>query len=274
MAGNNSIQILRGSSSAIANSSETLLDGQMIYNTDKNYLTIGANGNSTPVNSEPIACRKLVGYSGDSDDSIGNNTTVIGQITIGHDDSVRQEPIININSSNVEIDALDVFVSPNTTATGKIQIGYNGATSSGVARTTEIHGTTVNIASHSAGTLIPGSINVSSSGNLVLTATNGVSVNSSLSICSATKNAYMLYNEVADSFFVSSAGYIEMHAMGGMAGATTLMMASNSISFMVNSKTVNVSNQAGTMPVVFNGSTAVNKLQFTLSGTTLTITTT
>ena len=273
MAGNNSIQILRGSSSAIANSSETLLDGQMIYNTDKNYLTIGANGNSTPVNSEPIACRKLVGYSGDSDDSIGNNTTVIGQITIGHDDTIRQEPIIKINSANVEIDAIDVFVA-NTVLTGRIQIGYNGATTSGLSKTTEIHGTYVNIASHSAGTLMPGSINVSSGGDLILKATNGVSVNSSLNICGSTKNAFMSYNDVADSFFVSSDGCIEMSTMGGMSGTTKLMMADNSVSFMVNSKTVNVSNQAGTMPVVFNGSTAVNKLQFTLSGTTLTITTT
>lgn len=64
MAGNNSIQILRGTSAAIANSSEKLLDGQMIYNTDKNYLTIGANGNKQ-VSAEPIVCRKLIAYQND-----------------------------------------------------------------------------------------------------------------------------------------------------------------------------------------------------------------
>ena len=48
MAGNNSIQILRANSQTIANSSETLLDGQLLYNTDKNYLTCGG-GAITPL---------------------------------------------------------------------------------------------------------------------------------------------------------------------------------------------------------------------------------
>lgn len=38
---NKSIQILRGSNSVIAASDDTLLNGQLLYNTDKNYLTVG-----------------------------------------------------------------------------------------------------------------------------------------------------------------------------------------------------------------------------------------
>ena len=41
MANNKAIQVLRGSSSAIASSTEKLLDGQLLYNTDKNYVTVG-----------------------------------------------------------------------------------------------------------------------------------------------------------------------------------------------------------------------------------------
>lgn len=36
-----SIQILRGSNDTIANSTDKLLDGQLLYNKDKNYLTVG-----------------------------------------------------------------------------------------------------------------------------------------------------------------------------------------------------------------------------------------
>ena len=41
---NQTIQILRGTSENIvkhANAGELLLDGQLLYNTDKNYLTVG-----------------------------------------------------------------------------------------------------------------------------------------------------------------------------------------------------------------------------------------
>lgn len=41
MANNKSIQILRGTNAAIVNSNETLLPGQLLYNTTKRYLTVG-----------------------------------------------------------------------------------------------------------------------------------------------------------------------------------------------------------------------------------------
>ncbi len=41
MAGNSSIQVLRGTDSSIKASRETLLDGQLLYNTTKNTLTVG-----------------------------------------------------------------------------------------------------------------------------------------------------------------------------------------------------------------------------------------
>ena len=73
MAGNNAIQILRANSATIANSSETLLDGQLLYNTDKNYLTCGGGGNNKPVDSLPIVCQELAYYQGDAN-TISANT--------------------------------------------------------------------------------------------------------------------------------------------------------------------------------------------------------
>ena len=79
MAGNNAIQILRANSATIASSSETLLDGQLLYNTDKNYLTCGGGGNNKPVKSLPIVCRELRAYMFDDYNtnagSITSNTT-------------------------------------------------------------------------------------------------------------------------------------------------------------------------------------------------------
>lgn len=69
MAGNQSIQILRGTRNAIANSSEKLLPGQPLYNVDDNYLTIGSNDNDQ-VKAIPIACRELKGYVTDLSDQI------------------------------------------------------------------------------------------------------------------------------------------------------------------------------------------------------------
>ena len=73
MAGNNSIQFLRGTRNAIAESSEKLLPGQPLYNVDDKYLTIGGNANDQ-VNSIPIACRELKGYVTDLSDEINSVT--------------------------------------------------------------------------------------------------------------------------------------------------------------------------------------------------------
>lgn len=77
MANNKSIQILRGTSANIvaANSSTTLLAGQPLYNTDKNYLTIGATDGDA-LTKKPIAARELVGYLSDTDDNIAGTSTL------------------------------------------------------------------------------------------------------------------------------------------------------------------------------------------------------
>ena len=71
MAGYNSIKILRGNSSTVqnlANNGTTLLDGQLLYIKDKNYLSVGttsAGGSLSPINTSPITVRELRGYPED-----------------------------------------------------------------------------------------------------------------------------------------------------------------------------------------------------------------
>lgn len=87
-----SIQILRGSNDTIANSTDKLLDGQLLYNKDKNYLTVGKvkktggtideDNSSYNFTSQPIRVRELGGFSSD-DSSIGEENT--GEFYIKHD---------------------------------------------------------------------------------------------------------------------------------------------------------------------------------------------
>ena len=90
-----SIQILRGNNNTIvANSEDKLLDGQLLYNKDKNYLTVGKvkikktdgtideDNSSYNFTSQPIRVRELGGFSSD-DSSIGEENT--GEFYIKHD---------------------------------------------------------------------------------------------------------------------------------------------------------------------------------------------
>ena len=73
MAGNNSIKVLRGTRANIAQSSETLEAGQILYNTDDNYMSVGGPNGTDPVNKQPIKTRAIGGYFADST-GISSNT--------------------------------------------------------------------------------------------------------------------------------------------------------------------------------------------------------
>ena len=109
MAGNNAIQILRGNTQSIANSTETLLDGQLLYNTDKNYLTCGGGG-ANNVNSLPITCRELVAYQGD-EEAISNRTTEVASI--------------RYNANRLQVSSSGNL---NITSHGRAYMDTNGAT--------------------------------------------------------------------------------------------------------------------------------------------------
>ena len=64
MAGNNTIQILRGTNAKIAASTDTLKPGQLLYNIDKGYLTCGG-GATDLVNKLPVKAAELIVYNND-----------------------------------------------------------------------------------------------------------------------------------------------------------------------------------------------------------------
>ena len=75
MAGNNSIQILRGTrESLVTNRNNKLLPGQLLYNDTDNYLTIGRLDNNSITTSAPICCRSIKGYLGE-DNGLSLNST-------------------------------------------------------------------------------------------------------------------------------------------------------------------------------------------------------
>ena len=135
MAGNNSIQILRGTSANIVASDQTLLAGQMLYNTDKNYLTIGSNDGDS-LTGMPIAARELVAYGNNTEvSSITGNTTRSASVT-------ALPNIVDIGASRVRI-----FNNPSQTGhqymnMSQAGIQINSSNSAGVT----INGYSITIA--------------------------------------------------------------------------------------------------------------------------------
>lgn len=70
----NTIKVKRGKSAALNTSTEKLQAGEVLYNLDKNYLTVGAEDNDA-LTKKPVAAREIVGYAGDTDSKIGASTT-------------------------------------------------------------------------------------------------------------------------------------------------------------------------------------------------------
>lgn len=98
---NNAIQILRGTRDAIANTSETLLPGQLLYNMTDNYITAGkaaADGNpeDTSVDSAPVTVRELHGWTGDANGIVDEASKGFEYGINGVTDSSS-----NINSLNI-----------------------------------------------------------------------------------------------------------------------------------------------------------------------------
>lgn len=69
----NTIKVKRGKSAALNSSTEKLQAGEVLYNLDKNYLTVGAKDDDA-LTKKPVAAREIVGYSGDTDSKIGAST--------------------------------------------------------------------------------------------------------------------------------------------------------------------------------------------------------
>ena len=114
MAGNNSIQLLRGNYLSMSSSSATLLPGQPVYQTDKNYLMIGGEGGTDKVNKNPIYARELVGYDSDSDGAITGISLTRAYEIKGESNGTGQKLLIN-SGYGVNIDGKNGWVNINGT---------------------------------------------------------------------------------------------------------------------------------------------------------------
>ena len=94
MANNKSIQILRGERSKIAGKTDSLLDGQLLYNKTDNYLTAG-NGDNAKISDKPVACREVHGYFGD-------NAAITGDGKPSYDYEVNVKTETSTNSQGTQ----------------------------------------------------------------------------------------------------------------------------------------------------------------------------
>lgn len=94
----NTIKVKRGKSAALNSSTEKLQAGEVLYNLDKNYLTVGAKDNDA-LTKKPVAAREIVGYTGDTNDKIGASTTEAYSIRYNDDSGVVVSSENNILST-------------------------------------------------------------------------------------------------------------------------------------------------------------------------------
>lgn len=94
----NTIKVKRGKSAALNTSTEKLQAGEVLYNLDKNYLTVGAEDNDA-LTKKPVAAREIVGYTGDTDSKIGASTTEAYSIRYTDDSGVIVSSENNILST-------------------------------------------------------------------------------------------------------------------------------------------------------------------------------
>ena len=94
----NTIKVKRGKSAALNTSTEKLQAGEVLYNLDKNYLTVGAEDNDA-LTKKPVAAREIVGYTGDTDSKIGTSTTEAYSIRYNDDSGVIVSSENNILST-------------------------------------------------------------------------------------------------------------------------------------------------------------------------------
>lgn len=133
MAGNNAIQILRGSRANIINKNQQykLEEGQLLYNKDDNYLTIGKSSNSN-LTSPPIVTREIVGHTHeDSGDPISAAPTI--------DDALKKYSITYKSGSGLKLHN-PVVVNNGDTTTDYKSSTMNGIQAFAIGRECEANG--------------------------------------------------------------------------------------------------------------------------------------
>lgn len=117
----NTIKVKRGKSAALNTSTEKLQAGEVLYNLDKNYLTVGAEDNDA-LTKKPVAAREIVGYTGDTDSKIGASTTEAYSIRYNDDSGVIVSSENNILSTpgTLKMQTPGKNISTITISTGEV----------------------------------------------------------------------------------------------------------------------------------------------------------
>lgn len=117
----NTIKVKRGKSAALNTSTEKLQAGEILYNLDKNYLTVGAEDNDA-LTKKPVAAREIVGYTGDTDSKIGASTTEAYSIRYNDDSGVIVSSENNILSTpgTLKMQTPGKNISTITISTGEV----------------------------------------------------------------------------------------------------------------------------------------------------------
>lgn len=201
MAGNNAIQILRANSATIANSSETLLDGQLLYNTDKNYLTCGGGETNKPVNSLPIVCQELAYYQGDANTisaNTGNNNLVyrIGPNKLVNKLEIYSNSNMVINSSqNINLNATSyVSVASNyyiKTKVGATQYNAIDITSSSIIIGANTYTTSIKMCSSIGMCINAMNLDINGSARVNINSNNNVNISAASNIALKAENILM-----------------------------------------------------------------------------------
>ena len=104
MAGNNVIQILRGTRDEIAsdkNKDVKLNEGQLLYNLTDNYLTCGGE-NGTKINGLPVGARVIQGHYADNESGIVPTPQIAGK------SKYRVGPVVNPDIANYDDNEFEI----------------------------------------------------------------------------------------------------------------------------------------------------------------------
>ena len=256
MAGNNSIQILRGNGQAIANAvmnggdAAKLLDGQPFYNTDKNYLTIGKN-----VNSFPIDCRKLTAYSGDRI-SISNSTELVSYVSATPNGVDIAAPKIDINSSqninlnatsgniNLNTNTFDVYANKNVSIRLSPYAAKFNMVASNSANYLSFNGASTNIISTNMNLISYGTTRINAS-NILTLSSNGYTTIDAKNSLSLSSNGYTTI-DAKNSLSLSSNGSLQIN------GSSTSIIGERILSLQKGTYTYSFPNASGNVALVEN----------------------
>ena len=235
----NSIHFLRGNAQTVVNSASgnvPLADGQPLYITDKNYLTVGGGGNNRLTKS-PIYAREVVGYLGDTNSNIGSCTSVSY--------SIRG------NGNSIQINASRVTLNCNLQATG---VGTSNITSSGNLNITSSnpYSTISTYLSGAEVTLTPY--------NVAIDASSALSVN--------TPHIYQNSSTYSQSTGANVNYSIDSGINGGSYESVYLRLEREGTSYNASSLNIGLHGSGGAYLSVSNGSATTN-LSFPPTGGTI-----